>query len=208
MSKFFYSGSLEQVNYLSQKDIFLRFLYGNWISMLIEGILFILYAGLIIVYEVLNYYDLIALPEYSIVYGIVGLCLILATTFFITYTWAKKNNIANILKQRSILDLIIAVVLFLFPFFLNGIVGFAMVIFGLYLFENKKKPRKLLGSLIMIFGALLVFNFNLPFNYVNWIYVVLLLGFGVFLVRLSLVFRRSVKNYTDEQQGFTDYTIE
>lgn len=223
MSKFFYSGSMEQVNYLSRLDVLLEALYGKWQAMLIEGILFITVAiGLLLLIffpQGLRFNT--ALSAYVLNDPIAFIFLVLfwsmAIVFTVVYFIVRKKITTSILKFRLFLDLIAGLFLFFLPGFTLGLLGFLGVIIGMSMILNYRRMgqaytnrilKNIIAWLVLASGLVLIFRQVIPISYLESIIALLLAGTGAYLIKASLRFGRSITLYEDEQKGFTDYTIE
>lgn len=211
MSKFYYSGSLEQVNFLTGRDKFLQSLYGKWQPMMIEGIALILFGLATIGYQAFDLRTMFQLPQYTVSYAFAALVLFMALIFLITYFVVKKAGILTILKGRSIFDVLACLFLIVFPNSLYGALGSASIFLGLSLILNKQNRQflmKFLGIILLVIGIGLLFTNSYSHLYVNYLLAALFIGIGGIVTYYAVKFRGSISRYEDEQKGFTDFTIE
>lgn len=215
MSKFYYSGSLEQVNYLSRRDIFLKFIYGKWQTMFLEGMLFLIYGIGIVCFELLyNYTDFIKinLPINIVIYGFSGIAIIMSLSFLITSFVIRKQKAQTFVKKRAVLDLIIGAFILFLPWSVYGIIGSVSIFYGLNQLIGRKDQnssfRKFKALLFLASGIGLLFLSSVNLVFANLILALYSIALGIYIILISLSFRKSVTKFDDEQKGFTEYTIE
>lgn len=216
MSKFFYSGKIKQENFLSKRDVFLNLIYGKWFNLDIEGCLFIAYAIFTFLYQY-YLYEYISIP-YLLERSIGAILIIIGTFFFSNALWLqyKENTINKILKFRGSFDVIYGIVLLIFPgaamnliYFLSG---FFLIALGInYLTRpNNKFTKRLLGLLFLLVGLsnTNIISFFTPYDFRPEIFALFLFFLGIYLIYISINYRKEMKAYEDEKKGFTEYKIE
>lgn len=212
MSKFYYQGAIQQENFLTPKDYFLRSAYGKYQLMLLEAISVLLFA---IISLVIYFFDLGKLIPFSDPYArlLGGLLIVLAVINLVAYYTVLKKEYSFILKLKSYMFLFFGILLIIFPRSLQGFIYSTMattfVLFGLHgLFSRKAGlSKKLISICLILIGVFFLFT-NYNNNYKDIVFFILLGLLGFYLLVLGLQFRKSLKNYEDEQKGFTDYSIE
>lgn len=215
MSKFYYSGSLEQVNYLSRHDSFLRSVYGKWQTMFAEGALMIILAIEIVTVRVffsglLKTYPNLLAYSFSAFFGIMALL------FLISYLLVRENVQGGNLKFRCGAAAFACIITLLFPWMLQSLFGFITLIAGLVLLARKGKVAysywatayKIFAWAVIIIGLGFIFRPSFLLPYMDYFEAALLFMAGIYLVKNSWSFRRTITLFEDEQEGFTDYKIE
>lgn len=212
MSKFYYSGKIEQVNTLTSSDIFLSYIFGNWQLMILEGVMEILFsiATFVFYFFYRDFYT--AIPNlYSI--ALSGLMLSFAAIDFIAYFIYKRKGIKKFLRTKGILEVLGALFSYLFK---TGFLNFCFLIIAMLLFSTgfiMFKIQKAQGGSILFSAFCMISGIVIiALNFIQPVYKELVFSsfiglLGIIIVYFSIGFRRSMKKYIDEQLGFTDYEI-
>ncbi len=213
MSKFYYQGKIQQENYLSPNDIFLRSIFGKYQLMILEAILFLFFGIFSLVIYFYPNNPISSIPNiYTRVFGsiLIGLGII----NLITYYFIIKKEYGLLLKVISFLYLIIGTLIVIFPAllesFLYRILASVLLSIGIITLMRRGEKsfnQKIVSTLLIMVG--LFFLFAPPYKGINNLGFFILMGlFGLYLLYNSIKFRKVLKNYEDEQKGFTDYKIE
>ena len=213
MSKFYYQGKVQQENFLTQSDIFLRSVYGKYQLMLFEAILLLLFAiSSLVIYFLPKEYSIEIPHLYARIFG--GCLVFLGIINLITYYFIIKKEYGGLMKVKAYLFLIIGLIILIFPITLESLLyrlmAFIFLSIGITTFMRRSKTtlyQKMISLLLIALGIFFIFSpsFN---NSKDLIFFILTGILACYLLYNGIKFRKSLKSYEDEERGFTDFTIE
>ncbi len=212
MSKFYYSGKIQQENYLTNKDNLLREVYGKYQLILTEAFLFLFFALFAILASVFKLENYLAIPYfYSKILGIT--LIVLALVFELTYRFVLKKKSGRFLRPRIIAYVILGLILVFVPNSLDAFVYRLLTFFFITVgFISLMRKHKSSMQMVVSFGMIVIgfFFFLFPHmnNYKDLVFFTLIGVLGIYLLYHGFDFRKRFKPYEDEQKGFTDYKIE
>lgn len=214
MSKFYYTGSVRQENFLTRTDLILRSFFGTYQNMLFEASLFTIFGIVAFIFYFLRLEFLVNIE--GLYFKALGtIFLLLALIYFITNWNLKKKHINTFLTFRVFVYIALGVIFFIMPnSALNSLVQFIItftLIIALLVFIRKPHKTFLQYCLIVLFILGIVAMYFIPdeYSFIKiLIFFIMITIFGIYLFRNGLKFRRSMKSFLDEQKGFTDFKIE